>query len=265
MAFSGYAHMVILSAKDLTYEYSAEVVGINSEFKLRCSGFTVREKENVYIVGPNGSGKSTFVSLLNGDRRPTSGKINVGQGQSVAPRIVTLHAHDHELLIGNLSVREHIVGAIELGGDSKRQSSWFYASDCNHIVDAFAEKYIVDFLANTASKQIRFLSSGQKQLLILLLLTIGRPFDVIIADEPASHLDDRYTRAFFGAMASMGAATVVITHNLDAACQNADHIYVVDNGNVLALGDAIAKSNSLSESASQIVGYLDQNLKSMQR
>jgi ABC-type multidrug transport system ATPase subunit len=258
--------MVILSAKDLTYKYSTEVVGINTQFELRCESFAVRERENVYVVGSNGSGKSTFLSLLNGERQPTTGDMNSGRDHSVEPRIVTLHAHDHELLVGNLTVCEHIVGAVELGSGTNRQFEFskLYRKECSHIVDAFAEKHIADFLADTASKQTRFLSSGQRQLLILLLVTIGRPFDVILADEPTSHLDERYAKAFLTAMTSMGAATVVVTHNLDAACQNADQIYVVDDGNVLALNKAIARADSLSGSALQIVRYLDQKLKSIQ-
>lgn len=250
-----------MGAEQLTYEYSAEVVGVGTKFKLYCDRFIVQEKKNVYIVGPNGSGKSTLLSVLSGERRPTSGRFT----HAKTSRIVTLHAHDHELLVGNLSVCEHLVGAFELNGGAHRQlgNAVFYANDCSRIAEVFTERYIVDFLSDTVSRQVRFLSSGQRQLLVLLLLTIGRSFDVILADEPTSHLDDRYAKAFFAAMASTGAATVVVTHDLDAACQNADQIYVVDDGTVLALDMAIANAGSLSTSASQIVEYLEQKLKTV--
>ncbi len=258
--------MVILNAENVTYAYSEEFVGIETEFKLHCPSLTVSEHEIIYIVGPNGSGKSTLLSLLSEERRPAEGHVTLRSPRSGKPRIATLQARDHELLIGNLSVGEHIIAAMKINGGRQSQPDmqkrgWFYWNDCGRLTRWLADERVARFVSNSEFKQVRFLSSGQRQLLILLLLTIGRSPDIIFADEPTSHLDDRHAEALFTTISSLGTAAVIVTHDLEAASRHADSIYLVDDGRVLHLDDAMARMDSLSGVAAKMAADLAEKRK----
>lgn len=65
--------MSIIEVKDLCYTY-----GINTPFEKKAVidlNLSINEGEVIGLIGHTGSGKSTFVQMLNGLIRPTSGKV----------------------------------------------------------------------------------------------------------------------------------------------------------------------------------------------
>ena len=64
--------MAILTTKDLCKTYGS---GDNAVHALNHVSLTVEEGEFVSIVGTSGSGKSTFLNLVGGLDKPTSGEV----------------------------------------------------------------------------------------------------------------------------------------------------------------------------------------------
>ena len=64
--------MTTLIANNLTYSYSKESQSVLTNVSIRLNPGTLTA-----LVGPNGAGKSTLLRLLQGQRKPNSGQINV--------------------------------------------------------------------------------------------------------------------------------------------------------------------------------------------
>ena len=61
---------LIIEFKDVSYKYPGA-----KNYALKNLNLTLREGEHIAVVGKNGAGKTTFLKLLSGLDKPTSGKI----------------------------------------------------------------------------------------------------------------------------------------------------------------------------------------------
>ncbi|MER8235413.1 ATP-binding cassette domain-containing protein [Streptomyces sp. NPDC101490] len=159
------------------------------------------------LVGSNGSGKTTLLRAFLGSRRLTEGAVLV-RGEAVdlrEPRHRRLVASlvDPVPVARDMTVREQV---------SLVAASWYG----NTPTAAERSEEIIGRLGLTALGT-RFpaqLSSGQLQL-FSLALTLVRPADVVLLDEPERHLDaDRIAlvAALLAERAGQGASFLVATH-----------------------------------------------------
>ena len=167
-----------------------------------------RAGEVVAVRGGNGSGKTTLLRVIAGAVPATSGSVSVASSP-VDQRDAAFRRRVASLiglppLARNLTLGEHLrlVGLSwgGSGGESDTRASELLAS--------------LD-LAALASRFPHELSSGQTQL-FALALTLVRPSEVLLLDEPEQRLDadrlalvrDRIRRA-----AAEGCAVVMATHS----------------------------------------------------
>ncbi|MFE3074214.1 ATP-binding cassette domain-containing protein [Streptomyces sp. NPDC059247] len=159
------------------------------------------------LAGSNGSGKTTLLRAFLGSRRLTDGAVLV-RGEAVdltKPRHRRLVASlvDPVPVARDMTVREQ-VGLVA--------ASWYG----NTPTTAERSEEIIGRLGLTALGT-RFpaqLSSGQLQL-FSLALTLVRPADVVLLDEPERHLDsDRVAlvAALLAERAGQGTSFLVATH-----------------------------------------------------
>jgi ABC-type multidrug transport system ATPase subunit len=136
-----------------------------------------QEGERVAITGQNGSGKSTFTQIVSGFLSPTEGKMNWMLGdQNIPVEEVWKHLSWCSPLIelpGSLSVEE----VVQLQMKMREMEE-------GNMMNRLEE---VDLLPH-AKKKIEDLSSGMIQRL-KLLLAFNTKSEIVILDEPASHLD----------------------------------------------------------------------------
>lgn len=137
--------------------------------------------ENVALRGPNGSGKTTLLRVLAGLQRPTSGSVSLG----------TLRIDDRDRrfraavagLIGMPPFARDLTLAEQLAFVG---ISWGVPRD---DADRRATTLLGELsLEALASRYPHELSSGQTQL-ASIALTLARPFDVLLLDEPEQRLD----------------------------------------------------------------------------
>lgn len=189
----------------------------------------------VALVGPNGAGKSSLLTLLAGLQRPDSGAVEL-QGQPLAQWPARERAQrlawlaQQGLAEGDLSVRDIVrLGRLPRHGllgtpDAADEA----AVDC-----ALAETETTAY----AGRRLNELSGGERQR-VLLARALATEAQVLLLDEPTTHLDAPHQRALLRGLrqrAAAGTAVLAVLHDLNQALQ-ADRVLVMARGHLVADG-----------------------------
>ena len=197
------------------------------------------------IVGPTGAGKTTLINLLMRFYDPDSGSICV-DGKEISSltrsslrRAYTMVLQDTWLFTGT------IYENITYGKEDATMDDVVRACKAAYIHDTIMQmpKGYETMLTGDGSG----LSKGQKQ-----MLTIARAMlldsKMLILDEATSNVDTQTEEKIQKAMRELmkGKTSFVIAHRL-STIQNADHILVVDGGDIVEQGthETLLKHNGL--------------------
>jgi zinc/manganese transport system ATP-binding protein len=226
-------------ARDLSASYGSRAIWTRANFSIPAGSFTA-------VLGPNGSGKSTLVRLILGLLAPAAGQIHVlGEPPRRGnPRIGYVPQGSH--FDPELSVRgRDFVG---LGVDGHK---WGLRISGREKVAAAVDASIASVGGSEyADRQLGRLSGGEQQRLLLAQALVGAP-NLLLLDEPLSHLDVRNQQAIvqlIGEVAKERDLTVLlIAHDVNPLLSHIDHVLYVAQGR-LAMGKPaeIITSESLS-------------------
>ena len=184
------------------------------------------------IRGRNGIGKSTLLRILAGTLEPTTGSVQI-DGIPADERDRTIRARVAALLgapaaYRDLTLRDHLT-LIDAtwGGDS---------DTCEERVQAALAEVGIGELAERFPHE---LSSGQGQL-FRLALTLFRPGDLLILDEPEQRLDTErrvVVARLLAARRDGGTTLIVATHDPDLTRLLADDVLDLGWGPAEAPGE----------------------------
>lgn len=134
------------------------------------SGNIVRG-DKIGLIGPNGVGKSTFLRLLMGDLKPSSGEVRLGSKLSIAyfDQLRDELELDKSAIDNIAEGREYI----EVDGRNK------------HLI-GYLQEFL--FTGERARTPIRALSGGERNRVMLAKL-FSKPANCLIMDEPTNDLD----------------------------------------------------------------------------
>ncbi len=191
--------------------------------------------EWVVIVGPNGAGKSTLLSLLAGLARPDSGSVRL-LGKSLnewspreRARCLAWLSQQGEAE-GDIPVRD----VVRIGRLPRHGLFGALTADDEAAVDAALAEVEC---CGLASRRLSELSGGERQR-VLLARALAVQAQLLLLDEPTTHLDAPHQRALvrsLAARARAGAAVAAVMHDLTLALA-ADRILVVAGGRLRADG-----------------------------
>ena len=190
--------------------------------------------QTVAIVGPTGAGKTTIINLLMRFYDPDKGCIYVDGTENRAYTMDSLRRSYAMVLQETWVFRGTIFDNIAYGKENAAMEEVVAAAKAARI-----HNYIMTLPQgyNTViSEDGGNISKGQKQ-----LLTIARAMlydtHMLILDEATSNVDTNTERQVQRAIRSLmaGKTCFVIAHRL-STIQNADHILVVDHGDVVEQG-----------------------------
>lgn len=223
---------VRVELKNINFQYKNTETGDDASL-LNNINLHAQAGETIGIVGSSGSGKSTLVQILLGMYTPQSGDV-LFDGVSVKE-------------IGWPVVREHITSVLQtpalfndsvrnnltLGRDISDEALW-HALDVAQIKDTI--QALDEQLDTLIGRNGVRLSGGQRQRLAIARMMLSHP-KLVILDEATSALDTRTEARLHQALEKQlnDTTTIVIAHRL-SALQQADRIYVIDNGHISECG-----------------------------
>ena len=196
----------------------------------------VVEGETLAIIGGSGSGKSTLLRLLIGLDRPTSGEIYI-MGNPIAgmseKRLDELRMNmgmvfQYSALFDSMTVGENVAFGL-------REHTDYPEEKIRAIV---AEKLEQVGLPGIEASMPGELSGGMKKRVGLARAIAFNP-KIIFYDEPSSGLDPIMTAKIddliIATKERMKATSIVVTHDMASACNIADRIAMVYEGELLAV------------------------------
>jgi tungstate transport system ATP-binding protein len=181
------------------------------------------------VHGENGSGKTTLLRLLNGLLTPSAGVL-LYRGAPLAPgllarlRAESVLAHQSPLLFRG-SVWRNVSYAPKVRGLSR-------AEIVKRVTDSLARVGLDGYERRRASE----LSGGEKQR-VALARALATNAEVLLLDEPTTHLDAQGRRLVEGLVrkaAEAGATVIMSAHDREFTYRSADRIIEIDAGKILA-------------------------------
>jgi ATP-binding cassette subfamily F protein 3 len=208
----------VIALKDVDHAYGNLVVyrGLN---------FHAERGQRIVLVGPNGAGKSTLLKLLAGVLPVQHGVRELG----------------HNVRAGYFSQnRIDVLNASDTVLDSARDM-------INPVSEQTARTVLGSFLfhGDDVFKTVRVLSGGEKSRLALVRLLLNPP-NLLLMDEPTTHLDIGSIDALIGALKQYHGTLIFISHDVHFIRAIATSVLQVSAGPVessgLATPERLAKA-----------------------
>jgi ATP-binding cassette subfamily F protein 3 len=175
--------------------------------------FVAERGQRIVLVGPNGAGKSTLLKLLAGVLTPQAGERRLGHnvkaGYYSQYRVETLHPE--------LTVLEEAFNTPQ------------------RFTETFARTVLGSFLfrGDDVFNRVSVLSGGEKSRLALVKLLLDPP-NLLLMDEPTTHLDLASVDALLYALQQFTGTIVFISHDVYFIRQLANHVVHVQDGRLTA-------------------------------
>ncbi|WP_445710177.1 ABC transporter ATP-binding protein [Flavobacterium sp.] len=195
----------MISTTNITFSY-------NKEQQFHMPDLYCEAGSTILITGDSGKGKTTYLHILAGLLRPTSGSIEIDKTD-----IVTLSEKKNDSFrgknIGLVFQKSYFISALTVL-ENLEMSSWLATGKKN----TERAKKLLDQLdiSQQANKLPNELSIGQQQRVSIARALMNEP-KVLLADEPTSSLDDKNAENVIQLLTSLSkeykAALIIVTHD----------------------------------------------------
>lgn len=190
---------------------------------------TIKNGEKIAIVGENGSGKTTFINLLTGLYRPTSGEIFVnGKTPTLENTSKEAGVVSQDFFLFSFMLGENVASSRDV--DMKNAELALETS-------GFGDKYPLEtYLYKDIDEDGVDVSGGEAQKIALARAIYGDK-KLLLFDEPTSKLDPKSEMKVFESFneVSKGKTAIFVSHRM-SACKFADRIILFEKGKISAIG-----------------------------
>jgi multiple sugar transport system ATP-binding protein len=196
---------------------------------------TVPDGEFMVLLGPSGCGKTTFLRIVCGLERQTSGDVMIGgslvndippRARGVAMMFQSYGLYPHYTVRNNIAfpLRTQRIPRAKI----EKQTEWAsQLLDIGHLLD----------------RRPRQLSGGERQRVALARALVREP-TALLLDEPLSNLDAKLRASARQEIKQfqqrVGVTTIYVTHDQVEAMGMGDRIAVIDHGQVRQVGTPAA-------------------------
>ena len=213
---------------DVGYERRAVIRGIN---------INALRGQVICLIGPNGSGKSTALRTLCGMLAPINGTVFVDGRDIRKTKPVDLARFMAVVLTERLSVP--ITTAYEIAAMGRVPYTGFFGRLSEEDRRVVSESMGTVGASALAEREYMSLSDGEKQKVLIARALAQQP-QLIILDEPTSHLDVRHKVEVMGILNKLarerGLTVILALHDVDIALKCCQFVMLVKDGAVIAQG-----------------------------
>jgi ATP-binding cassette subfamily F protein 3 len=178
-----------------------------SNWVLRGVELTVNRGEKLALVGVNGMGKTTLLRILSGKLEPSEGRCALG--------------HNVELGYFAQEFTETMNPRATVYETARRAAVGISDGEVRKTLGAFRFPY------EETDKPVEVLSGGEKSRLALLRLLVN-PANLIVLDEPTSHLDIGSREVLEKALREYDGTLLVVSHDIEFIRNVADGVLCLD-------------------------------------
>ena len=202
---------------------------------LRGLSITARANEITLIIGPNGAGKSTLLRSIFGFLKPHTGTVSF-EGRDVTG------AKPSELKVAGISYVTQDINSFPLltVEENLAMGAWVFRRDKARMQRQLEHVYAT-FPALTGKRHEKAgsLSGGQGRMLSVARELMTGP-RLLLIDEPTVGLAPNLVAQVYDILATArqatGAAILLVEQNVEQALPLADHLYLLNLGQVKAEG-----------------------------
>jgi ATP-binding cassette subfamily F protein 3 len=192
----------VITLKDVSQAYGENVIYRGLEFQ-------AERDQRIVLVGPNGAGKSTLLKILADVVPIQSGARELGHNVKCG--------YYSQYRIDMLDPDRTV---LEEGLDTPQR-----------VREEFVRTVLGCFLfrGDDVFKKVNVLSGGEKSRLALIKLLLDPP-NLLLMDEPTTHLDMPSIDALIGALEQFKGTVIFISHDVYFIRQLSTHVVRVDSG-----------------------------------
>lgn len=197
---------------------------------LKNISFTIEKGQHISLIGESGCGKSTLLQLIYGLLH-TEGKIFWQDKELLGPHFNLVPG---EPFIKYLAQHFDLMLPLSAAENVGKHLSNFYPVKKKRRIKELLEVVEMEDLAD---KKAKLLSGGQQQRIALARALAKEP-EVLLLDEPFSHIDhfrkNNLRRKLFSYLKEKNITCIVATHDSTDALSYADRTLVLKNGKIHA-------------------------------
>ena len=215
----------MLQVQNISFGYSKKTI-------IHSIDFTVATGQNVAIIGESGCGKSTLLKLIYGLYDLKEGHIFWNETEVLGPKY-------H--LIPGMSFMKYLSQDFDLmpfTTVSENVGKFLSNSNSEQKKQRIQELLEIVEMTEYADVKAKFLSGGQQQRVALARVLALEP-EVLLLDEPFSHIDNfrknALRRNLFAYLKAKKVTCLVATHDSSDALSFADETLVLQDGKLLKI------------------------------
>ena len=214
-----------IEIENLSYKYPDGTVALDN------ITLSVEHGQTIALIGPNGAGKSTLLLAMAGFIKGT-GKVLIDGLQINGKNLKKVRASlgcclenpDDQLFMPTL-FDDVAFGPLNMGLEAEQVN--------RRVADALKTVGLADM----GDKAPHHLSAGQKRAAAIATILSMSP-KIITLDEPDGSLDPRNRNNLIKLLAELPQTLIIATSNMNFAAAVADRAVLLDNGSIIANGDA---------------------------
>lgn len=169
--------------------------------------FELKEGEKVAIVGANGTGKTTLISDILKNNHPS---IKIAEGVK--------YACLSQLIGGDIDENRTVYQVMQDAGFGSGES-----------IKAYLKTYCLE--GDIMDQRVGQLSGGEQNLLQIAMIA-ATDAELLILDEPTSHLDIYAQVALENAIAEYKGTVLMVSHDFYLIANSADYVLLVEDNTV---------------------------------